>query len=91
MKVKFERHYGEYKIGDFGDFEKGEELNYILKTGTAIIIEEDTPKLEEIEENKNDDFGNSEIENNRSEETEEMEENLEEVNEIGKGGKNKKK
>ena len=50
MKVKFERHYGEYKIGDFGNFEKGEELNYILKTGTAIKIEDDTPSLEEIEE-----------------------------------------
>ena len=62
MKVKFERHYGEYKIGDLGDFGKGEELNYILKTGTATIIEEDTPNSEEIEENKNDDFGNSEIE-----------------------------
>lgn len=62
MKVIFERHYGKYKIGDFGNFEKGEELNYILKTGTATIIEENTPNSEEIEENKNDDFENSEIE-----------------------------
>ena len=62
MKIKFERHYGEYKIGDLADFEKGEELNYILKTGTATIIEEDNPNSEEIEENKNDDFGNSEVE-----------------------------
>jgi len=62
MKIKFERHYGEYKIGDLADFEKGEELHYILKTGTATIIEEDTPNSEEIEENKNDDFGNSEVE-----------------------------
>lgn len=62
MKVKFERHYGEYKIGNFGNFEKGEELNYILKTGTAIKIEDDTPSLEKIEEKENDDFGNSEVE-----------------------------
>ena len=62
MKVKFERHYGEYKIGDFDNFEKGEELNYILKTGTAIKIEDDTPSSEEIEEKENDDFGNSEVE-----------------------------
>ena len=62
MKVKCERHYGEYKIGDFGNFKKGEELNYILKTGTAIKIEDDTPSLEEIEEKENDDFGNSEVE-----------------------------
>lgn len=62
MKVKFERHYGEYKIGDFGNFEKGEELNYILKTGTAIKIEDDNPNSETIEENQSSDFGNSEIE-----------------------------
>ena len=62
MKVKFERHYGEYKIGDFGNFEKGEELNYILNTETAIIIEDDNPNSETIEENQSSDFGNSEIE-----------------------------
>ena len=75
MKIKFERMYGEYKIGDIVEFEKGEELNYILATKTALVIEDD-------------DFGNTEIENNKSEETEE---NLEEANEIGKSGKNKKK
>ena len=39
-----------------------QKLNYILKTGTAIKIEDDTPSLEEIEEKENDDFGNSEVE-----------------------------
>lgn len=71
MKVKFERHYGEYKIGDLADFEKGEELNYILNTETAIIIEDDNPNSETIEENQSSDFGNSEIE--ETEETEETE------------------
>jgi hypothetical protein len=68
MKVKFERHYGEYKIGDLADFEKGEELNYILNTETAIIIEDDNPNSETIKENQSSDFGNSEIE--ETEETE---------------------
>ena len=83
MKIKFERIYGKHKIGDIVEFEEGEELNYILTTKTALVIEDD-------------DFGNTEIENNKNEETEEMEteeieENLEEANEIGKSGKNKKK
>ena len=78
MKIKFERMYGEHKIGNIVEFEKGEELNYILATKTALVIEDD-------------DFGNTEIENNKSEESEEIEENLEEANEIGKSGKNKKK
>lgn len=83
MKIKFERMYGEHKIGDIVEFEKGEELKYILATKTALVIEDN-------------DFGNTEIENNKNEETEEieteeMEENLEEANEIGKSGKNKKK
>lgn len=78
MKIKFERVYGKYKIGDIVEFEKGEELNYILTTKTALVMEDD-------------DFGNTEIENNKNEETEEMEDNLEEANEIGKNGKNKKK
>ena len=83
MKIKFERMYGEHKIGDIVEFEKGEELNYILATKTALVIEDD-------------DFGNTEIENNKSEETErieteEIEGNLEETNEIVKNGKNKKK
>ena len=83
MKIKFERMYGEHKIGDIAEFEKGEELNYILATKTALVMEDD-------------DFGNTEIENNKNEETEEieteeMEDNLEEANEIGKSGKNKKK
>ncbi|KUL99033.1 hypothetical protein RO03_05760 [Fusobacterium nucleatum subsp. nucleatum] len=83
MKIKFERMYGEHKIGDIVEFEKSEELSYILATKTALVIEDD-------------DFGNTEIENNKSEETEaieteETEGNLEETNEIGKNGKNKKK
>nr|DAS69965.1 MAG TPA: hypothetical protein [Caudoviricetes sp.] len=83
MKIKFERMYGEHKIGDIAEFEKGEELNYILATKTALVMEDD-------------DFGNTEIENNKNEETEEieteeMEDSLEEANEIGKNGKNKKK
>ena len=28
MKIKFERIYGENRIGDVVEFEKGEELNY---------------------------------------------------------------
>ena len=48
MKIKFERVYGKHKIGDIVEFEKGEELNYILTTKTALIIEDD-------------DFGNNEI------------------------------
>lgn len=49
MKVTFERHYGDYKIGDTGTFETGKELDYILKTGTAYILEDVDVKVEDFE------------------------------------------
>ena len=52
MKIKFERMYGEHKIGDVVEFEKGEELDYILTTKTALVIEDD-------------DFGNNEIDDDQ--------------------------
>ena len=48
MKIKFERIYGENRIGDVVEFEKGEELNYILTTNTASIIEDDNFENNEI-------------------------------------------
>ncbi|WP_339007555.1 hypothetical protein [Fusobacterium animalis] len=75
MKIKFERVYGKHKIGDIVEFEKGEELNYILTTKTALIIEDD-------------DFGNNEID--EAEDNSDRE-NSEDNNEAGKSGKNKKK
>ena len=78
MKIKFERMYGEHKIGDVVEFEKGEELDYILTTKTALVIEDD-------------DFGNNEIDDDQ--ETNETVEDTETENnnEIGKSGKTKKK
>ena len=75
MKIKFERVYGKHKIGDIVEFEKGEELNYILTTKTALVIEDD-------------DFGNNEID---EAEDNSDKENSEDNNEAGKSGKNKKK
>ena len=75
MKIKFERVYGKHKIGDIVEFEKGEELNYILATKTALVIEDD-------------DFGNNEID---EAEDNSDKENSEDNNEAGKNGKNKKK
>lgn len=77
MKIKFERVYGKHKIGDIVEFEKGEELNYILTTKTALIIEDD-------------DFGNNEIDEVEAEDNSDRE-NSEDNNEAGKSGKNKKK
>ncbi|MEJ6471101.1 hypothetical protein LH398_12395 [Fusobacterium nucleatum] len=77
MKIKFERVYGKHKIGDIVEFEKGEELNYILTTKTALIIEDD-------------DFGNNEIDEAETEDNSDKE-NSEDNNEAGKNGKNKKK
>lgn len=77
MKIKFERVYGKHKIGDIVEFEKGEELNYILTTKTALIIEDD-------------DFGNNEIDETETEDNSDKE-NSEDNNEAGKNGKNKKK
>ena len=74
MKIKFERVYGKHKIGDIVEFEKGEELNYILTTKTALIIEDD-------------DFENNEID--EAEDNSDRE-NSEDNNEAGKSGKNKK-
>ena len=75
MKIKFERVYGKHKIGDIVEFEKGEELKYILATKTALVIEDD-------------DFGNNEID---EAEDNSDKENSEDNNEAGKSGKNKKK
>ncbi|EGN65218.1 MULTISPECIES: hypothetical protein [Fusobacterium] len=77
MKIKFERVYGKHKIGDIVEFEKGEELNYILTTKTALIIEDD-------------DFENNEIDEAEAEDNSDRE-NSEDNNEAGKSGKNKKK
>jgi hypothetical protein len=77
MKIKFERVYGKHKIGDIVEFEKGEELNYILTTKTALIIEDD-------------DFRNNEIDEAEAEDNSDRE-NSEDNNEAGKSGKNKKK
>ena len=77
MKIKFERIYGKNKIGDIVEFEKGEELNYILTTKTALIIEDD-------------DFENNEIDEAEAEDNSDRE-NSEDNNEAGKSGKNKKK
>lgn len=64
MKIKFERIYGENKIGDIVEFEKGEELNYILATNTALIIEDDFEDNEIIETEKETSEDNSEVAKN---------------------------
>ena len=66
MKIKFERIYGKNKIGDIVEFEKGEELNYILATNTALVIEDDDFEDNEIiETEKETSEDNSEIAKNR--------------------------
>ena len=65
MKIKFERIYGENRIGDVVEFEKGEELNYILTTNTASIIEDDNFENNEIiETEKETSENNSEVAKN---------------------------
>lgn len=65
MKIKFERIYGKNKIGDIVEFEKGEELNYILATNTALVIEDDDFEDNEIiETEKETSEDNSEIAKN---------------------------
>ena len=65
MKIKFERIYGENRIGDIVEFEKGEELNYILATNTALVIEDDDFEDNEIiETEKETSEDNSEIAKN---------------------------
>ena len=68
MKIKFERIYGENRIGDVVEFEKGEELNYILTTNTASIIEDDNFENNEIleteKEEKETSENNSEVAKN---------------------------
>lgn len=68
MKVKFERIYGNFKIGDVQNIEDKKELDYILSTETAILLD------------SNDDFGNDEID--KSEETEDKKKNRKKKNEI---------
>ena len=60
MKIKFERIYGKNKIGDIVEFEKGEELNYILATNTALVIEDDDFEDNEILETEKEEKENSE-------------------------------
>ena len=60
MKIKFERIYGENRIGDVVEFEKGEELNYILTTNTASIIEDDNFENNEILETEKEEKETSE-------------------------------
>ena len=60
MKIKFERIYGENRIGDVVEFEKSEELNYILTTNTASIIEDDNFENNEILETEKEEKENSE-------------------------------
>ena len=60
MKIKFERIYGENRIGDVVEFEKAEELNYILTTNTASIIEDDNFENNEILETEKEEKENSE-------------------------------
>ena len=65
MKIKFERIYGENRIGDVVEFEKGKELNYILATNTALVIEDDDFEDNEIiETEKETSEDNSEITKN---------------------------
>lgn len=64
MKVKFDRKYGNHAIGDIGIFEKGEELDYILKTGTAILLESFDVN-EDKEENEGEEFDTFETEINK--------------------------
>ena len=68
MKIKFERIYGKNKIGDIVEFEKGEELNYILATNTALVIEdddfEDNEIIETEKEEKETSEDNSEVAKN---------------------------
>lgn len=65
MKIKFERIYGENRIGDVVEFEKGEELNYILATNTALVIEDDDFEDNEIiETEKETSEDNSEVAKN---------------------------
>lgn len=48
MKVKFLRKYGKYKIGEVTEiFLDKKEKEYVIKTGTLIILEDD---IEEVTE-----------------------------------------
>lgn len=77
MKIRFERMYGEHKIGDVVEFEKGEELDYILTTKTALVIEDD-------------DFGNNEIDDDKETNKTVVDTETENNNEIGKSKKTRK-
>lgn len=48
MKVKFLRKYGKYKIGEVTEISLDKkEKEYVIKTGTLIILEDD---IEEVTE-----------------------------------------
>lgn len=54
MKVKFERVYKDYSIGDIADIDNKEELNYLINTKTVDILEDfESSEIEEIEEKTN--------------------------------------
>lgn len=52
MKVKFERVYKKYSIGDIAEIDNKEELDYLINTKTIILLEEEkdfeTSEIEEI-------------------------------------------
>lgn len=48
MKVKFLRKYGKYKIGEVTEISLDKkEKEYVIKTGTLIILEDDTEEVAE--------------------------------------------
>lgn len=71
MKVKFLRKYGKYKIGEVTEISLDKkEKEYVIKTGTLIILEDDIeegtektteeiPKVVVPEENKEKEVKNS--------------------------------
>lgn len=57
MKVKFERVYKKYSIGDIAEIDNKEELDYLINTKTIDILEDfessEIEEAEEIEEKSN--------------------------------------
>lgn len=80
MKVKFERIYGNFKIGDIGEISDKEELEYLKNTGTAVVIEEFETSETDEDENQNE-----------NETQEEKVEKTQEENSRKKTGKDNKK
>lgn len=84
MKVKFERIYGNFKIGDIGEISDKEELEYLKNTGTAVVIEEFETSETDEDENQNEN-------QNENETQEEKVEKTQEENSRKKTGKDNKK